>query len=251
MDGRLIGAAILFLFEQGLQMSGYTNPLLTLLFWGSAAMLFLLWLLDFAQRRLWLETPYQRKFMGPLVLGFIGLAFLVGAGVWYYTKSGRIAPYPVVAGRFVYPTHPALLLVNQSDVVARDIKYAPALWNLDTLPTSHSGLPIPAGTFDWIPARKAGGPMNLFETPNVAPLIAAGNRIFGTVAVSCPECTRGYTYWVYIVWGQGGWHSEIKDKTDGAVLVPRGITNEQLKSVLIRQMESIPESERITIEDWK
>ena len=150
-------------------MSGYTNPLLTLLFWGSAAMLFLLWLLDFAQRRLWLETPYQRKFMGPLVLGFIGLAFLVGAGVWYYTKSGRIAPYPVVAGRFVYPTHPALLLVNQSDVVARDIKYAPALWNLDTLPTSHSGLPIPAGTFDWIPARKAGGPMNLFETPNVAP----------------------------------------------------------------------------------
>ena len=56
---------------------------------------------------------------------------------------------PDVALRFVYPKSPALVLVNQSAVIARDIKWTVVLWNMD-LPDRNDPLPIPVSTFDWI-----------------------------------------------------------------------------------------------------
>ena len=126
---------------------------------------------------------------------------------------------PDVALRFVYPKSPALVLANQSAVIARDIKWLVILWNMD-LPDRNDPLPIPVSTFDWIRPHTQGGPQNLFGSPIVASLLKPGNRLFGSASVICPECARGRTYIVYIVWDDGGWFSEVENEKSGNPLTP-------------------------------
>jgi hypothetical protein len=114
---------------------------------------------------------------------------------------------------------PALTVVNKSAVLAKDIKWTVALWNMD-LQDRNDPLPLPVGTFDWIRPDNEGGPQNLFDGPLVSPLLKSGNRLFGSASVICPECARGRTYIVYIVWGEGGWFSEIENETSGKILIP-------------------------------
>ncbi len=129
---------------------------------------------------------------------------------------------PEVGLRFVYPKEPALVIVNQSDAIARNIKWMVELWNMD-LPDRNDPLPILTSAFDWIRPHQEGGPQNLFGPPNIASLLKPGNRLFGSASVSCPECSRGRTYIVYIEWGQGGWVSEVEDIQTGAPILPEKI----------------------------
>jgi hypothetical protein len=126
---------------------------------------------------------------------------------------------PVMALRFVYPKSPALLLINESQAIARDIKWEVALWNMD-LPDRDDPLPIPASLFDWLRPHDEGGPQNLFDGPLVAPLLKRGDRLFGSASVVCPTCARGRTYIVYIVWGESGWFSEVENEQSGHLLIP-------------------------------
>jgi|GEM_PF-3780255 len=124
-----------------------------------------------------------------------------------------------VSLRFVYPKSPALILVNHSAVIAKNIKWAVALWNMD-LPDRNDPLPIPVSTFDWIKPHDEGGPENLFYSPLLSPLLKQGNRLFGSVSLDCPGCERGRTYIVYIVWGDSGWYSEIQNDKSGKLVIP-------------------------------
>jgi hypothetical protein len=126
---------------------------------------------------------------------------------------------PDVALRFVYPKSPALVLVNQSAVLARDIQWFVLLWNTD-LPDRDNPLPIPISEFRFLRPHEQGGPQNLFSSPSVAPLLEPGNRLFGSASVICPECARGRTYIVYIVWNEGGWFSEVEDVKFGTPFEP-------------------------------
>ena len=115
---------------------------------------------------------------------------------------------PDVTLRFVYRRNPAVLLLNQSKTVAREIKWSVIVWNLD-LPDRNDPLPIPVALFDFLRTDEAGGPEGVFTTPTVAPLVQAGNRLVGYASVTCPDCARVRQYWVYIVWGEGGWFAEL------------------------------------------
>ena len=194
---------------------------------------FILAALDIAAFTLyWLRSwnrPLAPKLIVAAFLGAFALAGTVGAVSWVDfrealknskpAQAGATRQTPDVALRFVYPKSPALILVNQSSVVARDIKWMVALWNLD-LPDRNDPLPIPVSTFDWIRPHDEGGPQNLFDGPLVAPLLKAGNRLLGSASVACPECARGRTYVVSIRWGEDGWFSEVESETSGKVLIP-------------------------------
>ena len=148
----------------------------------------------------------------------VGLVLLL----WAPTIMEHVRPakaLPDVALRFVYPKSPALILDNQSAVIARDIKWTVLLWNMD-LPDRNDPLPIPVSTFDWLRPHDQGGPQNLFGSPHVAPLLKPGNRLFGSAAVICPECARGRTYIVYIVWNDSGWFSEVEHVKSGTPFEP-------------------------------
>jgi hypothetical protein len=153
---------------------------------------------------------------------------------------------PDVTLRFVYPKDPALVIANPSDSIARDIKWMVALWNMD-LPDRNDPLPIPVSTFDWIRPHDEGGPQNLFDSPLVAPLLRQGNRLFGSASVSCPECARGRTYIVYIVWGEGGWVSEVENENSGKIIVPNNFLRETREAYFKQLEAAIPEKSRIQV----
>jgi hypothetical protein len=153
---------------------------------------------------------------------------------------------PEVSLRFVYPKSPALVIVNSSDSVARDIKWTVVLWNMD-LPDRNDPLPIPTSTFDWIKPHDEGSPQDLFDAPLVAPLLKPGNRLFGCASVDCPGCSRGRTYVVYIVWDQDGWFSEISVDKPGRLIIPRNFFRESREAYFKSLEAAVPASARIPI----
>lgn len=64
-------------------------------------------------------------------------------------KAPPAAAPPNVEARFVYDGDPNLVIMNVSDAIARNIKWAVGVWDLD-LPERNDPLPIPIATFDWI-----------------------------------------------------------------------------------------------------
>jgi hypothetical protein len=156
---------------------------------------------------------------------------------------------PDVGLKFVYPKSPALMITTLSGSVARDIKWMVVLWNMD-IPERDNPLPIPAQTFDWIKGHDEGGPHNLFDTPLVSPLLKNGNRLFGSATVDCPACTSGKTYIVYIVWGQGGWFSEVGNnswKSPGKAIAPKNFLRDNREAYFKILEAMIPENKRIPI----
>ncbi len=152
-----------------------------------------------------------------------------------------------VAMRFVYPKAPALVLVNQSPVIAREIKWAVVLWNVD-LPDRDEPLPIPVSTIDWLRPGASGGPQSLFDQPNVAVALKPGDRLIGTASVICAECARGRSYIVSIIWGEGGWFSELEGERGGDLLIP-GKFDKGSRAAYFRALEAAaPTDARVAIE---
>jgi hypothetical protein len=148
--------------------------------------------------------------------------------------------------RFINPKSPVLIIVNSSDAVARNIKWAVALWNED-LPDRNDPLPIPVSTFDWIKPHQEGGPEDLFGTPNVSSLLKPNNRLSGSASVDCPVCIRGRTYVLYIIWGQGGWFSELENEKSGGVLVPKTVLKDSIEAFFRQLQAAVPENLRVPI----
>lgn len=120
---------------------------------------------------------------------------------------------PDVTLHFVKPTEPAVWLRNDSEAVAENIKWQFELFNLDN-PSSVDGtvyrfVPIPNRSFDFLRPHRRSGTHAVFEAPVAAATVRAGNRLFGSVTVSCPTCVRDRVYWVFLTLGQGGWYSEL------------------------------------------
>lgn len=151
---------------------------------------------------------------------------------------------PEVKLSFVYPDDPALLLINTSNAIAKEIKWEVALWDLNT-PDRTNPLPIPASTFDFIRPHQRGGPQNLFDSPNVLPLLKNGDRLFGSASVVCPDCVRGHTYWVYIVWHEGGWYAETPGLKNGELMTPKNFL--QFKPTLEGILKTIPNNAKVAI----
>lgn len=166
-------------------------------------------------------------------------------------KSIPTVPKPKlqdVALRFIYAREPALVIVNRSNSTARDIKWTLAIWNMD-LADRNDPLPIPVSTFDWIRPHRESGPLNLFGSLSVAPLLKSGDHLFGSASIICPDCFRGRTYVVYIVYGQSGWYSEIQSETSGDLIVPKNFLRDNRETYFKELEATIPQKNRIPIVD--
>jgi hypothetical protein len=140
--------------------------------------------------------------------------------------------------------------------VAYQIKWTVVLWNLDDprtytnpnpVPNAHDPLSIPVSMFDFLRPHSFGGPLNLFDSPLVAPYIKPGNRLCGSASVICPDCGRGRTFIVYIEWGKGGWFAEISGLTSGGILSPKHLLKEEVGDYCNKLLVTIPESARVPI----
>jgi hypothetical protein len=175
------------------------------------------------------------------LMGFVGalsLLFALGAGLvmsWLKAEQQRenspqVVPteaqeHPDISLKLVHPNGLAIIFVNESDVIIREPKYIPAMWNFDR-ENWNEPLPVPVTSGDWIRAKEALGPQAFITQPRVGPLVKQGDRLFGIVQVTCPNCVRTKAYWVYAVHGVSGWYSEMTpgyypDLREVSKLVPK------------------------------
>jgi hypothetical protein len=187
--------------------------------------------------------------LSTLTIGaLVGACSVVGLPTllrWIDAKEITATQKPDVKLRFVYPNSPALVLINDSDVVARDIKWFVALWNID-LPSRDDPLPIPVSTFDWLQPNSVSGAQDLFYSPAVVSVLKPGNRLLGSASVSCPTCSRGRTYMVYITWDTNGWYAEVDDIQTGQVVIPSNFLK-QTREQYIKLIEAVPTQSRTSI----
>lgn len=161
--------------------------------------------------------------------------------------SEKPAPKPDITLRFVYPEAPALMIVNRSSTIARNIKYALVIFNRD-LPDRDDPLPIPLASFDWLKGHSEGGPQSLFGG-QVASLLVNGNHLLGSATVNCPECETGRTFVVSIVWGEGGWYSEVRGG-GGDLIVPPNFSRAMREKYFVEYDALIPAKARIPIRPY-
>ena len=152
--------------------------------------------------------------------------------------------------RFAHSKSPVLMIYNNGVSVAREIKWRVFLWNMD-LPDRIDPLPIPEQTFNWIKGGGSGGPVNIFNTPLVSPLLKSGNRLIGYAWVDCPACARRHNYVIYIVWGESGWIATIEHKkSHGDLIIPKDISKDGLEKYLNDIESLIPIDARLPIRDY-
>jgi hypothetical protein len=180
------------------------------------------------------------------------LGVLVGGLAVVFGLSKLHRAEPEVTLRLVDPPDPKLILVNDTNVEAKDVGYGVALYNVDNLPENGDALAIEASGVEQLPPHHSYGPLPLFDSLEVRAWLKPGHRIVGTIAIDCAACARGYTYWVSLVWAEGGWFAEIKDMTEGGTVVPSGpdsepLLGDDLKTELLERADDVAEKDRVAV----
>jgi hypothetical protein len=200
----------------------------------------------------------------PIYLGFLivayfwlpGLPGVLSGKPLTPQEVTRSLPAPVILSErpdigmeFVNPLDVAFRMVNLSNVL-RDPKYGFDLMDIDRSSTESGTttpyiLPIPAfaDAGDFLRPKTNFLQRPIVSTfPQVREAVKPGDRIFGYVTVSCPNCVKDRRYWVFFVNGSGGWYSETptKDPFELPVLAASGDVEGQLEKL-------VPPAKRIAI----
>jgi hypothetical protein len=163
---------------------------------------------------------------------------------------------PDVTLRFTSPLSPTVVLVNQSNALAKNIIWSVELWNMDDPrtyvnpnpdPDVHDPLPIPSTKAEFLRPHATDGPRILFGQSPIYSYVKNGQRLAGSASVICGECARGHTYIVSIVLGEGGWYAEQKDKKEGELIVPMTGKREAVNAYYQSLINSVPQADRVPI----
>jgi hypothetical protein len=160
---------------------------------------------------------------------------------------GPLAPpkIPDVAMAFYNPAGPYLRIINESDAIARQIKWSVVVWNVDDT-SNLNPLPIPVQTYDYLRPRHSGGNEVPFANSLLSGEVRIGTHLFGCATVECPDCTKGRSYWIYIDYGNSGWYSEIPGG-DAQLRVPAEMSHDGILRYEAAMIASVPVSKRIPL----
>jgi hypothetical protein len=145
--------------------------------------------------------------------------------------------------RFVHPDEVAIVVDNAPHAGLADRpKYYAMLADLDNV---SDFLRIPTFMGDYIRPGEFMGPNQFMGLDTVKALIKPGDRIFGSVGVSCPTCIKSRNYWLYIKVGAGGWYEEQEGP-------PKGLSSINAAKVIGANFDAYadiiaPNAKRITI----
>jgi hypothetical protein len=114
---------------------------------------------------------------------------------------------PDLTVRLVHPQEVAIVIDNASHAgIADRPKYGVALTDVDNLGADFLKIPTQMG--DYIRPGESWGPNELMGIDAVKSVVKHGDRIVGSVSISCPTCMKTRGYWVFIKAGDGGWYAE-------------------------------------------
>jgi len=126
---------------------------------------------------------------------------------------------PDIRLRFVRPEDVSFELVNPSQAVVNDPKFWFVLMDLDVPGKNILGdlalpdlLPIPAEIQrDYIRPGDHSVPRSIVTYyPGVSTVVKPKHRLFGYATITCPDCIKERSFWLYFVQGSGGWYSEFE-----------------------------------------
>ncbi len=128
-----------------------------------------------------------------------------------HTKKARATlSRPDIDIELVKPDRFAIYIFNDSDVLLNKARWWFGIWDLDTMGNDGGApLQIPQAHSDYIRPHEPIGPFAVISQEPVNSQVRNGDRLFGWVAATCPDCKRTKAYYVYAVVGKGGWIAEI------------------------------------------
>jgi hypothetical protein len=246
LSGGFVCSALMFALGQFFQIRGVQHMLTSRIFLGIAwfcASILLFGIVRATNLTRW--------------IAIIGVVILLAAAILLdraFPMSKTITPplpeaKPDLVGWIVNPTSPQLLLWP-TGAVARSVEADPLLWDIDRDDkTSGDSLIVNQMRYDWIRPDQHGGPSSLLDSRDIQNVVKPGHRIFGYLTLTCPECDRVRLYWIYFVYGQGGWFAEIPK---GIAPNPKAIGNSipllrRNNALLQQELGNIPEISRIPI----
>ena len=146
--------------------------------------------------------------------GCVVIVILFGSlVVWALTRNTKADVTLEISGIVdTRITLPSVLIRNDSDVLARDIKYAVYLANLNAFKTKDRQ---PVSTFHRDLQEHLRPYSQMDREPCITPLtwfqtFQPGDKILGFAYVSCAECLQTHTYWISIISGVEGWYVEAR-----------------------------------------
>ncbi len=74
--------------------------------------------------------------------------------------------------------------------------------------------------------------LKMFAIPPYLASFKAGKQIPWFRISFIPNCIRGRTYIICIVWGQNGWFAEVEEEKSGKTLIPSNFLRKTEKSTL-------------------
>jgi hypothetical protein len=156
---------------------------------------------------------------------------------------------PDIGLRFVHPEDASFVLENTSQVVLYTPKFWFVLMDLDVPGANNLEgtaipdiLPIPAeAQQDFIRPGDRTLPRSIVSYyPTVSKIVKPNDRVFGSVGVTCPDCIKTRTYWLYFVVGAGGWYSEIVKQPKGLPLLRLMLSTEEVLNEFVPIRKRIP-----------
>jgi hypothetical protein len=150
--------------------------------------------------------------------------------------------------RLVWKKEISVLMVAKNALV-RSPQYSMAIWDLENpgpqmLPAQYTN------TFNdsWIKPGHGLGPMPYIRLPSIAAVVKPGDRLFGFIVGTCPECERTRAYWIYVKNGEGGWFAELpKGQYPDVTKIFKDI--EIIKKNPEWYLSPVPKATRVPIED--
>lgn len=148
---------------------------------------------------------------------------------------------------FLNPNNPELEVVNLSDdVSAEGGQFTARIYDIDS-PSPEDPLNIAfLPTVFSLRPKVHTIPITFFPPGS----IKSGDRIAGSIGLTCPKCKTGRTYWLSVIFGTEGWYSQIKGETDGGAMifsqwVPPGTHGQSIANAIYKIVQKTPENERI------
>lgn len=165
---------------------------------------------------------------------------------YLHLRAEAAAAVPNVMVRFVNPKDPALEFVNTSDALVREVSWVAFMFDIDS-PGPVKMIEFRPAPLDWLPAHRHSFPVELKSSLLANPPPKAGDRVYGSVVVGCPQCAREYTYLLALRWGMRGWSAEIPTLRNGQYAHPPALTTDGLVRFAQAIDAAVPPSRRVPL----
>ncbi len=255
--GYILGACLIFALHRSRALHGLSRG--AQIFWYVTFSLGLFWGVPRLNLIVQRKVAESNVAFAKLVASF-GPDKAKSAATLTQSGAGTPPPAPPVnqAELELWLVNPGMLSVigkNESaSILVRDPTYLASFWNLDEAGASQ-GLPAfrRSDSGDFIKPGEFGfGPSAVFDltgpsAPYTVGRIKQGDRLFGLGTANCSNCEKSKCYWIYYVYGVGGWYSPRESHTDQTCIAGYEAILSRIKANQATVFSAIPQASRRTI----